>query len=374
PSLYRALRSLISIRPSLFACFILTLAGTAKATTAMMPSDDNMVISSRAIIRAKVISQVCGFDSRQTIVYTYVTVRVREVLKGEISSREIVLKEPGGQVGDRGTVFFGSPRFTNGENVVLYLDTWPDGSLRVHDLFVGKFTVVTDRHTGQRIAVREMPDSAVAIIPMTPARGQAQAPESTSRMELLAYLRMVRKRTAALAEQSRQFEQQYYSGVRMLAEPPDFQDLAGAGRLEPQFHLFSPPARWFEPDDGQPVTYLINLDQAPSGSDQVVNDINAAMRAWSTVQGSSLQVVNGGTTTACEVPDRGVVDFNNCEGFFSPSACLIENIFLAEGGINYGASTKVVNGTGFYQIFSSFLSINPYAACWFAAHCNLQEI
>src|SRR5262249_14944179 len=190
------------------ACCILAFAVTANATTAIIPSDDNMIISSRAIIRAKVISQVCGFDSHHNIVYTYVTLRVKEVLKGEITSRDVVLKEPGGQIGDRGTVLFGSPTFTNGENVVLYLDTEPDGSLRVHDLFLGKFTVVGDQHTGQRIAVREVPDSAVVIIPMTPVPDQAQAPESTSRMELSAYLRMVRKRVAALAEQSRHFEQQ----------------------------------------------------------------------------------------------------------------------------------------------------------------------
>ncbi|HKF58405.1 MAG TPA: hypothetical protein VKJ45_23380, partial [Blastocatellia bacterium] len=147
---------------------MLALAAAANATVAIIPSDDQMVISSRAIIRAKVISQTCGFDSRHNIVYTYVTVRIREVLKGQISSSEIVLKEPGGQVDTLGSVVFGSPTFTSGEEVILYLDTWADGALRVHDMFLGKFSVTVDPHTGQRIAVRQVPGPDVETIPLTP--------------------------------------------------------------------------------------------------------------------------------------------------------------------------------------------------------------
>src|SRR5215467_5023332 len=186
--------SLSLIRPVLLACFMLALAAAANATTAIIPSDDQMIIASRAIIRAKVISQSCGFDSRHNIVYTYVTLRIREVLKGQITSSEIVLKEPGGQVDSLGSVVFGSPTFTSGEEVVLYLDTWADGSLRVHDMFLGKFSVTRDQRTGERIAVRQIPGPDVEMIPVTPmGTGPMAAMESTSRMELSAYLRLVRK-------------------------------------------------------------------------------------------------------------------------------------------------------------------------------------
>jgi hypothetical protein len=331
-----------------------------------------MIISSRAIIRARVISQSCGFDSRRDIVYTYVTLRVKEVLKGQLSFSEVVLKEAGGQVGNRGTVIFGSARFTPGEEVILYLDTWPDGSLRVHDLFLGKFNVLKDPHSGQFVAVREVPGPQTDIVSLMPLGADAlQPPKSTSRMELSSYLRMVRKRVAADTEASSQFEQQYYTEHLMLSEPPGYQDISRAGALEPQFHLFDPPGRWFEPDSGQPVSYLVNLDQAPSAT--VTDDVNAAMRAWSTVQGCSLQVVNGGTTTSCQTAGHGVVNFNNCRGAFSPGGGSCQTV-LAMGGFDYGGSTTVVNGTTFYQIFDSFLSINPYAACAFANHCTAQEI
>src|SRR5215467_10217876 len=207
--------SLSLIRPVLLACFMLALAAAANATTAIIPSDDQMVISSRAIIRAKVISQSCGFDSRHDIVYTYVTLRIREVLKGQISSSEIVLKEPGGEVDSLGSVI--------------------DGSLRVHDMFLGKFSVTVDPHTGQRIAVRQVPGPDVETFPLTPVgSGSTQSLESTSRMELSAYLRLVRKKLVINAEKSQAFEDQYYRGQSMLERPPGYQDLLQSGGLTPQ--------------------------------------------------------------------------------------------------------------------------------------------
>jgi hypothetical protein len=192
-------------------------------------------------------------------------------------------------------------------------------------------------------------------------------------MEISAYVRMIRRKVAADAERSNQFEQTYYRGVSLLAQPPDYQDLARAGKLEPQFHLFN-NARWFEPDSGQPVTYLINPDGAASG---IVDDINAAMNAWSTAPGCSLRMVNGGTTTGCNGPTSStafgvaVASFNNCTGLFPPGS---DSGILAEGGFSWNpGSTKVVSGTVFSQIVVGFLAFNPYAAT-FGDHCFVQQI
>jgi hypothetical protein len=355
------------IRPVLLLSLSLGFAARARATTAIIPSDDQMIVASRAIVRAKVISQQCGFDSRHDIVYTYVTLRVKELLKGQFTSRELVLKEAGGQVAALGTTFFGSPKFTSGEDVVLYLDTWPDGSLRVHDMFLGKFTIMRDRQAGQMIAVRQVPGPQVQLIPLTHSPNSAGPGESTSRMEISAYLRMIRRRVAADADSSKQFDETYYRGVSLLAQPPDYQELARAGKLEPQFHLFN-NARWFEPDSGQPVTYLVNPDGAPAG---ISDDVNAAMNAWSTAPGCSLRMVNGGTTTACLAGGVAVASFNNCTGLFPPGG---SSGILAEGGFNWNpSSTKVVSGTVFSQIVVGFLAFNP-SGSGFGDHCIVQEI
>jgi hypothetical protein len=359
------------MRLAVMFCFVLSLAAGARATTVIIPSDDQQIISSRAVVRARVISQVCGFDSRHDIVYTYVTLRIREILKGEIGSREIVLKEPGGQIANRGSVFFGSPRFASGEDVILYLDTWQDGSLRVHDMFLGKFTVLRDEQSGQLFAVRGQSGPSVDIIPQSPNGGNGtQLAESTSRMRLPAYLRMVRERIAATAQQSRDFEKQYFRDQEMLAEPRDYQTIAHSGGLEPQFHLLY-NGRWFEPDSGRAVTYLTNPDQA--FNPQVAADLDAAMRAWSIVPGCSLRVVDGGTATTCTIGGFGVADFDNCEGLFS-SAGACQSV-LAMSGFDFDpGQTRLVNGTTFNRIVDGYLSLNPYAVCYFGDHCSFQEV
>ena len=371
PTRYTPPRAAFWMRLALLVCFIVSLAAVASATTVIIPTDDQLIISSRAVVRARVIFQACGFDSRRDIVYTYVTLRIREALKGEIGSRDIVLKEPGGQVGNRGSVFFGSPRFASGEDVILYLDTWPDGSLRVHDMFMGKFTVLRDEQSGQLFAVRGQSGPNVEIIPQNRSDGNdTQRAESTSRMELSAYLRMIRKKIASTAEQSSEFGKQYFRDQKMLAEPRDYQSLAHSGGLEPQFHLLY-NGRWFEPDSGHAVTYLINPDQVLNP--QVAADLDAAMRAWSTVPGCSLRVVDGGTATTCTIDGFSVVDFDNCKGLFA-SAGGCQSI-LAESGFDFDPyQTRVVNGTTFTRIVDGYLSLNPYAACYFGDHCNLQEV
>jgi hypothetical protein len=156
----------------------------------------------------------------------------------------------------------------------------------------------------------------------------------------------------------------------MLAQPPDYQGLAHSDGLAPQFHLFY-NSRWFEPDSGQSVTYLIDSDQVPNP--QVAADVDSAMRAWSTVPGCSLRVVDGGTATSCTVYGCGVADFDNCAGLFSSSGACQE--VLAESGFSFDTNqTRVVNGTTFNRIFQGYLSVNPYAGCYFGDHCNLQEV
>src|SRR5262245_3843573 len=123
---------------------IFSLSKSAFATTYVMPTDDQLVIGSRAIVRGRVLAVESAFDRQTGRVWTYTTLRLNEVLKGNITQRKIVIKEEGGQTSERGSIVFGTPQFKVNEQVILYLDTWGDGSLRVHDMFLGKFTVTTD--------------------------------------------------------------------------------------------------------------------------------------------------------------------------------------------------------------------------------------
>lgn len=349
-------------------CAVFCCAAGAHASTFTIPTDDDLVIGARAIVRGKVLSVSCQMDDQTGRVFTYVRLRLREVLKGQVSNREIVLKEEGGQTGNRGSIIFGTPGFEKGEKVLLYLDTWRDGSLRVYQMFLGKFSIVADPGTGERIVLRAAPDRNTSVIQSDTHMAGGL---TTSRMELSAYREMVTRRTKANRERSQSFHQTYYSSIPMLAAPAEYHRGSG-DELEPQYRfLTSPPPRWFEPDLGQPVIFMVSPDGAPNP--QVIDDVSAAMNTWSTVPGCSLRVVNGGSEAACYSRDSNNIIFNNCDGQFAPSPTCAS--ILALGGMNWDPTqTKVINGTTFVRAVTGHISFNPYASCDFGDHCVVREI
>src|SRR5215471_1807622 len=356
---------------------ICVCASVTTATTVVIPTDLNMIIGARTIVRGRVLSSSAALDEKTGLICTYVRLGVREVLKGNIATREITLKEPGGEAGDRGSLVFGTPRFDPLEHVLVYLDTWPDGSLRVHEMLLGKFSVTRDPATGRPFVVRNTQGAHVEVLPnqgsdSSDGFGSASGEQITSRMELSAYTAMVRKKLAANLDRANEFESRYYAGVPMLAEPPEYRDRVRTGSLTPQFHLFGPAMRYFEPDSGQPVAFAVNPDGAPNS--QTMADVAAAMRAWSSVPGCALQVVNGGIGSGCRGVGGSLIYFNNCDGMFGPSSGCAA--IIAVGGFHTvdSSTTTVVNGKTFVRILRSFVTFNPFASCFFGDHCSVQEI
>lgn len=351
-------------------CLIVLLIGahSSLATTVIIPADDRMIIEARAIIRGKVLAIESAIDSQQNAIFTYVTVKVQEVLKGQITERKIVLKQPGGQYGDRGSLVFGAPQFEIGEATILYLDTWRDGSLRVHQMLLGKFSVIKDPVTGALVAERNIGNANVQIL------GHSDTGPITNRMELSAYLGMVRSRLAFNRKASRSFEAHAYENIPVLQRPKGFVS-DPSGDISPLFHIWNPPIRWFEADDGQSVMFKVNTDGAPP---QVENDVVAATNAWSSVSGCSLRVVEGGTTDTCGLfafDGTNSISFNNCDGYFSGSGTCSSGVLAVTSISNFDRNqTRVINGVTFYRALEANLTFNPFAACAFADHCQLQEV
>src|SRR5689334_11246645 len=117
------MNSLSTRFPGKWLCLVLLLfaCNSAFATTVTMPKDENLIIGARAIIRGRVLEVGSAIDGDR--IFTYTTIRVQEVLKGQINERRIVIKEQGGQVGSLGSVIWGTPQFVPNENVLLYLTT-----------------------------------------------------------------------------------------------------------------------------------------------------------------------------------------------------------------------------------------------------------
>jgi hypothetical protein len=353
----------------LMSAILLICSQASLATTVIIPSDDSLVIESRAIVRGKVLAIGTAYDEARRRVYTYITLRVQEVIKGQISERKIVIKEEGGQTSEFGTRIYGAPRFTPDQNVILYLDTWGDGSYRTRHMYLGKYNIVTDAATGQQTVMRETMEEGVVVLQNI---GESLDEQKTERMELKSFLRMLRGKTSAFTEESRVFEEKYFAGVPTLPEPPEYDEVNRRGGIQPQWtYISSAHPSWFEVYDGQPVNFFVNTAGAPSST--IVNDIQSAMNAWSTISGSALRVVVGGTTSDCWTSSaNNVINFNNCDGRWSGGGC---QGVLALGGLSWFPSqTRVINGITFVRGTDGFVSFNPFAACNFGNSCNVQEI
>src|SRR6185369_5755377 len=235
--------TLYGIKSLFLLTVVFILTQTSLATTAVRPSDDDLNIGARAIIRGKVVSIESAADETSNRIFTYITVKVQEVIKGQITERRIVLKEMGGQVGDRISVIYGNPQFKRGEKVFLYLDTWADGSLRTYQMYLGKFSII--EQDGNQYVYRDMRGDNVALLPNSDGQGP-----STDRMELSAYTDMVRSRQVANLDAARAFEEKYYGGISLRAAPPEFKHISQASDFSADFGFLG-NARWFEPDNGQ---------------------------------------------------------------------------------------------------------------------------
>jgi len=94
-----------------------------------------MVVGARAIITGKVLQIESAIDERQDRIYTYITIRVTEVIKGQISERRIILKEFGWRGRRPRQRCLREPEVPARRKVLLYLGTHNDGSLRTYQLF-----------------------------------------------------------------------------------------------------------------------------------------------------------------------------------------------------------------------------------------------
>jgi len=158
----------------------------------------------------------------------------------------------------------------------------------------------------------------------------------------------------------------------MLKQPAEYAKLKSQGDIRPLWtYISSQHPRWFEPDSGQPVTFMVNPTDAPNP--QILDDVTAAMNAWSNVPGTSLRIVSGGATGACrEAVGLNLILFNACDGRWSPTPSCSGT--LALGGLGWTGNSRVINGVTFLQATGGFVSFNPYASCWFTQHCNVQEV
>src|SRR5476649_1578186 len=133
-------------------CVLMIVGISASRATIIVPTDDQLVAKSTAIIEGTVLSSTPV--DRGGKIWTETRVSVSRALKGDGIGSEAIIREIGGQLDNRITVIFGAPAYKVGESILAFLIATPRGDYQTADLFVGKFTSAVTRD-GVRIWARD---------------------------------------------------------------------------------------------------------------------------------------------------------------------------------------------------------------------------
>jgi hypothetical protein len=350
----------MSIRVLLCALVLAASAATASATTIVVPTDDELFAASRAVVAGRVTE----IRSRRTdggrAIFTYVTVDVEAVLAGDAATGRIVLKEIGGRVGDDFTIVYGTPEYTVGERVLLYLDTDGDGAWRTAMMCVGKFSVVS-RNGRDHVVRRRGGEGVFEIEP-------AATGPTTDTAAYDAYVAAVRSRAAA---------RRAATLPPAHAVPVEYtQPIAAADdEAHPNNFTFldAQHPRWFEPDEGLAVPF--KFKPVPSLLDHGEGGVRDALAAWSSVAGCSLTLELADDTELCGFVRDGesVLSFDDCRHQIGSPSCT--GIIAIGGASGRASERKTINGVEFVRITEADVVFNDQQdGCILARRFTFREV
>jgi len=122
---------------SLSAFFLTFLVFTGQAEALRIKTTwGERVDLSKKIIRGQVVAVESYWNPDKTNIYTNITILIREYLKGN-GPREMILKIPGGRVGNKVQRVSDTPQFSVGDDHVIFLESseqvmgGPDGVFRL---------------------------------------------------------------------------------------------------------------------------------------------------------------------------------------------------------------------------------------------------
>lgn len=103
---------------------------------------DQIASESQYIVRGHIVDTWAAWDDSHEVIFTYATVRVSRYFGETAGPDTLVVREVGGTVDGYTQEAIGFPMIRRGEEVVLMLSQWEDGSeMRIHGFNQGKFLV-----------------------------------------------------------------------------------------------------------------------------------------------------------------------------------------------------------------------------------------
>jgi len=132
------------------AC-VLGFASASWSAVVERLSVEDLARGADAIVVARVVATSAAWNEGRTKIYTFTTLEVSDALKGGPAGR-VVVKELGGAVGDIAMEASGAPRFSAGEEVLVFLRRDSEGAYRTRGLAQGKMRLLREPETGRTYA------------------------------------------------------------------------------------------------------------------------------------------------------------------------------------------------------------------------------
>jgi len=242
---------------------------TATAATYIVPSDDALIRKSGSVVRGRVVD-VRSVELPDGAIETRTTIDVARVIKGQIGVSRVVVRQPGGEVGDRAEIYPGIGGFAVDEQVLVMLDAPVQGLYRVTDYALGNFTVLTASDGSEILRRQGLKDAflldptaagqqsnpaagasvsgADSSLSASPLRSGSPSPTGEPDRDAGAFERYVIAVNAGLSPRA----------DYVLPEPKPTSDVFAAFTF-----LGSPAARWTQFDTQTPVVYKDNASGDP---------------------------------------------------------------------------------------------------------------
>ena len=106
---------------------------------------------SESVVQANVVDVRSAWNEERTGIFTYVTLAVKGRLHGN-ADNQIVVRVPGGTVGDFTTKMDGAPEFQVGDDIVAFIARWQDGVPMIAGYAAGVSKVNRDRLGNKMLA------------------------------------------------------------------------------------------------------------------------------------------------------------------------------------------------------------------------------
>ena len=137
---------------------MLILGGASAAELRAQADIERLTQESQVILVGQCKAINSAWNARRTIISTYVTYDVEEVIKGPSSNQQAIVKTLGGTVGSITQTVVGGPRFEIGERDLLFLTKSDEPKmLRIQGLRQGKIKIHSHPKTGDTVRLRDAP-------------------------------------------------------------------------------------------------------------------------------------------------------------------------------------------------------------------------